>query len=290
LYDSFYKAIIGEGVWKERCKDNTRRLSTMIAEAYTLAMVHNHYFVWLYEFKANNPSTSIKTAYDHQVSEPTNEGDELLIEMFCGDLDLVEVSVPTQQQTNNDSSTDMEEKDQGTVAAGLLEFKLLLEEGETADTYKESKDHDQWILKAIQEQIDLEQQGTRDKAHYSKMNAILTTDTENHAYMDLRDQRKRKRQSKASLTDFTSSTKKSKKGSDEIKGWTNAGKQYVMEMLKEIKQDEDSGIHKKWDRMYKTLCNTVKDSKEKDEDEAESEQYFAVDPSILYGEVLSVSV
>jgi hypothetical protein len=72
------------------------------------------------------------------------------------------------------------------------------------------------------------------------------------------------------LTDFTSSTKKSKKGSDEIKGWTNAGKQYVMEMLKEIKQDEDSGIRKKWDRMYKTLCNTVKDGKDKDEDEAES--------------------
>jgi hypothetical protein len=60
--------------------------------------------------------------------------------MFCGDLDLVEVSVPTQQQTNNDSSTDTEEEDQGTAAAGLLEFKLLLEEGKTADAYKEAKD------------------------------------------------------------------------------------------------------------------------------------------------------
>ena len=181
-------------------------------------------------------------------------------------------------------------RDQGTAAAGLLEFKLLLEEGETADAYKEAKDHDQWILKAIQEQIDLVQQGTSDEACYSKMNTILTTDTENGAYMDLRDRCNRKRQSKASLTDFTSSTKKSKKGSDKIKGWTNAGKQYVMEMLKEIKQDEDSGICKKWDRMYKTLCNTVKDGKDKDKDEAESEQHFEVDPSVLYGEVLSVSV
>jgi hypothetical protein len=93
------------------------------------------------------------------------------------------------------------------------------------------------------------------------------------------------------LTDFRSSTKKSKKGSDEIKGWTNAGKQYVMEMLKEmIKQDKDSGICKKWDCMYKTLCNTVKDGKDKDKDEAESEPHFKVDPSVLYGEVLSVSV
>jgi hypothetical protein len=180
--------------------------------------------------------------------------------------------------------------DQGTVAAGLLEFELLLEEGETADAYKEAKDHDQWILKAIQEQIDLIQQGTSDEARYSKMNTILTTGTENGAYMDLRDRRKRKRQSKASLTDFTSSTKKSKKGSDKIKGWTNAGKQYVMEILKEIKQDKDSGIRKKWDRMYKTLCNTVKDGKDKDEDKVESEQHFKVDPSVLYGEVLLVSV
>jgi hypothetical protein len=87
-----------------------------------------------------------------------------------------------------------------------------------------------------------------------------------------------------------SSTKKSKKGSDKIKGWNNEGKQYVMEMLKEIKQDKDSGIRKKWDRMYKNLCNTVKDGKDKDEHEVESEQHFEVDPSVLYGEVLLVSV
>jgi hypothetical protein len=83
---------------------------------------------------------------------------------------------------------------------------------------------------------------------------------------------------------------KSKKGSNEIKGWTNAGKQYVMEMLKAIKQDEDSRICKKWDSMYNTLCNTVKDGKDKDEDEVESEQHFKVDLSVLYSEVLSMSV
>jgi hypothetical protein len=143
LYDSFCKAIVGEGVWKERCNNDTRRLSTMITEAYTLAMVHNHYFAWLYEFKANNPNTSIKTVCDNQVLEPTNKDDEQLIEMFCGDLDFVEVSVPMQQQTNDDSSMDAEEEDQRMAVAGLLEFKLLLEEGETADAYKGAKDNDQ---------------------------------------------------------------------------------------------------------------------------------------------------
>ncbi len=222
--------------------------------------------------------------------EPTNQDDEKLIEMFCGDLDFVEVSVPMQQQTNNDSSMDAEEEDQGMAAVGLLEFKLLLEEGETADAYKVAKDNNQQILKAIQEQIDLDQQGTSGEARYSKMNTILATDTENGADTDLWGWCKRKRKSKANLTDFTSSTKKSKKQSNMIKGWTNAGKQYVMEMLKAIKQDEDYRIHKKWDGMYKTLCNTVKDGKDKDEDEAESKQHFKVDLSVLYGEVLSMSV
>jgi hypothetical protein len=186
MYDSFCKAIVREGVWKERCNDDTRRLSTMIREAYTLAMMRIHYFAWLYEFKANNPNTSIKTVYDkNQVSEPTNQDDEQLIEMFYGDLDFVEVSVPMQWQTNDDSSMDTEEEDQGMAAAGLLEFKLFLEEGETADTSKVAKDNDQQILKAMQEQIDLDQQGTSDEARYSKMNTILATDTENGADTDL---------------------------------------------------------------------------------------------------------
>jgi hypothetical protein len=185
LYDSFCKAVVGEGDWKERCNNDTRRLNTMITEAYTLAMVHNHYFAWLYEFKANNPNTSIKTAYDNQVLEPTNQDDEKLIEMFCGDLDFVEMSVPMQQQTNDDSSMDAEEEDQGMAAVGLLEFKLLLEEGETVDAYKVAKDNNQQILKAIQEQIDLDQQGTSGEARYSKMNTILATDTENGADTDL---------------------------------------------------------------------------------------------------------
>jgi hypothetical protein len=215
------------------------------------------------------------TNFNLTVSEPTNQDDEQLKEMFCGDLDFVEVSVPKQWQTNDDSSMDAEEEDQGMAAAGLLEFRLLLEEGKTVDAYKEVKDNYQQILKAIQEQFDLDQQDTSNEAHYSKMNTILQpTDTENSAHMDLQGRCKRKQKSKASLMDFTSSTKKSKKGSNEIKGWTNAGKLYVMEMLKAIKQDEDSGICKKWDGMYKTLCNAVKDGKDKDEDEVESKQHF----------------
>jgi hypothetical protein len=122
------------------------------------------------------------------------------------------------------------------------------------------------------------------------MNTILATNTENSADMNLQGQCKRKQKSKAKLTDFTSSTKKSKKGSNKIKGWTNAGKQYVMAMLKAMKQDEDSRIHKKWDGIYKTLCNTVKDGKDKDEDEVESEQHLKVDLSVLYGGVVCVSV
>ena len=266
-------------------------------------VVRNHYFAWLYEFKASNPNTSIRTAYDDQVVAPegNDQGDEQLLQQFCGDLTFVEVSVPTQHL--NDESTDpnpdgedtggSNEEHQETAPAG--EFKLLLEDGETADAYKEARDHDQQILKGIQERIDLDQQGSADgssslKSHFSKMGAKLAEDSQAVAETDLRGRRKQKRKSKGSLTDFTSSTKKSKKGSDEIKGWTKAGKEYVVEMLGAIKRDEDAGIRKKWDSMYKTLCEAVKEREDKDEEEDEDEQHFQVDPNVLYAEVLSVSV
>jgi hypothetical protein len=37
---------------------------------------------------------------------------------------------------------------------------------------------------------------------------------------------------------FTSSTCKSKNGSDEIAGWSMEGKKFICEMFNEIKQDE----------------------------------------------------
>ena len=301
LYEYFCKAVVGNAVWNARCLESDKKLCTMIAEAYTLSMLRNHYFAWLFEFKATNPGTQIKTAYDTTPAvsaEAAGQGSagEQLIETFCGDLEVLEVSVPTQEQINSARARASSANQEQEEVVPPLEFKLLVEEGETADAYKEAKDHDQQILKAVQEQIDQDQQGTSGppsprtrptspKARFSKMSSLLADDS-TVAPTDARSRCQRKRKCKAELTDFTSSTKKSKKGSDEIKGWTDAGKQYVIEMLNTLKQDDEVGIRDKWAGMYRTLLETVKECKERDDDELESEQHIDVDPSVLYGEVM----
>jgi hypothetical protein len=99
--------------------------------------------------------------------------------------------------------------------------------------------------------------------------------------------RKRKRRSKSSMMEnFTSSTRKSKKGSDKITGWSVEGKRFVSRMLGEIRKDEQDGIHKKWKDMYKKISKATKQGKAQrvDEDD-ESEEQFDVDENVLYMEV-----
>jgi hypothetical protein len=67
------------------------------------------------------------------------------------------------------------------------------------------------------------------------------------------------------LRDFTSTpTRKSKKGHSKIMGWSPEGKRYVHDVFNDISQDEESGICEKWEKMYKTLCEAVVQSNEKD--------------------------
>jgi hypothetical protein len=75
--------------------------------------------------------------------------------------------------------------------------------------------------------------------------------------------KKQKRKSKSGMTAFTSSARKSKMGSDEIDGWSIEGKKFVCELFNEIKQDEQSGVHKKWEDVYKRMCKATKQDKAK---------------------------
>jgi hypothetical protein len=38
-------------------------------------------------------------------------------------------------------------------------------------------------------------------------------------------------------------TKKRKKASDRLRGWTDEGRKFVADMMKKIKSDVDSGLH-----------------------------------------------
>jgi len=52
--------------------------------------------------------------------------------------------------------------------------------------------------------------------------------------------------------------RKRKKGSSKIMGWLTKEKQYVRDVHKEIKSDEDSNICEKWENMYKKICQAAK--------------------------------
>jgi len=301
LNQGTYKPTIGGAVWNRREVEN-KRPGTMIAEAYAKAVLRNHYFAWVYEFKAQNPNANLKTEYELppvQVSQGTNDGNiveqpgdeeqgQAPIKLFCSDLDGVEVSVPTVPTILGAANRD-------AAAGGAAEaredqeFKLLVNEGATADAYKAASEHDQVILKTIQEKFEEDRTGNGSGrtclSFFLKMSAKLVEDAANpETTVPL--QKKRKRDSKSGLTmKFTSSTRKSKKGTDEIKGWSAEGQRYVAEMFTKIRQDERSGIRQKWEVMYKRLCEAVESRRGINGGGNEDEDEFEIDPDVLYEEV-----
>jgi len=82
------------------------------------------------------------------------------------------------------------------------------------------------------------------------------------------------------------STKKSKKDSSKkdvvkTRGWSDEARKFMVKMTKDIKRDVDSKAHGKWEKVYKKICSTVKESDDQESDEEEVE----ADYSVLYCEV-----
>jgi hypothetical protein len=75
------------------------------------------------------------------------------------------------------------------------------------------------------------------------------------------------------------------KGSDEIARWSMEGKKFVCELFNEIKQEEQSGVRKKWEDAYKCMCKATKQDKAKAVDDDEFEAPFEMDANMLYMEV-----
>lgn len=80
-----------------------------------------------------------------------------------------------------------------------------------------------------------------------------------------------------------SGTKDSNQESKKFKGWSDKGKEFMVTMMKEIKDDIESGLHRQWEKMYQKICKAVKqfdNSQVKD-----GPQNYEVDYDILYCEV-----
>jgi len=81
------------------------------------------------------------------------------------------------------------------------------------------------------------------------------------------------------------SAKKSKKESDKFKGWSDDARTFFKKMATEIGEDVASGLHRKWEKLYKQICEGKKRMEEQLVIEEAGEEEEEEDDSVLYCEV-----
>jgi hypothetical protein len=243
----FLKAAIGNVTWKKRLAEDNTRLATQAIEAYANAVVNNHCFAFLYIYFMKNPDSTLITEYNKLLplgntarTDMSRRGSSVTStaasesvnaamathNLFCADLELIEVSVPKWDDTVNNEN-----------------FKVLLphDKGdEESDEIKSAKEHDKGIAKEIKDLIERDRQpgGTGDGSSrlssYVKMKSMVQNDREAllsaSTMPNKRRVQKKSRASKMSLRDFTKGSRKSKRNSDAILGWSPQGKQYLQAM------------------------------------------------------------
>jgi hypothetical protein len=95
---------------------------------------------------------------------------------------------------------------------------------------------------------------------------------------------KKKRKSMMELKKYTgSASKKTKQDSDKFKGWSKEGKAFTVKMTKAIKDDLESGAHRKWEKLYKKIFDAINKSDQIDQGSSSSDD--EMDYSVLYAEV-----
>jgi hypothetical protein len=93
------------------------------------------------------------------------------------------------------------------------------------------------------------------------------------------------------LQEFTKASRKSKKDSDIsdiIMGWTSQGKQYMQTMRCVINGEEESGVCKKWENVYKKMCKVVELNKEEGLKGDKDGKQFEMEETLMYSEFVEV--
>jgi len=210
---------------------------------------------------------------DRQGGNDADHQQEIEIDLYCWSLVLSDCEILVPVTTTDD-------------------FNILLLSTADPTVHKAVHDHDQEISKGIKAKIESDQQGNSGDGHYTrhdsykKMSQMVNQDKPLINQENVANAKKRKRKSKSGMTAYMSSTRKSKKGSDKNAGWLAEGKKLVFELFQEIKQDETSGICKKWEIAYKHMSKVTKQDKAKAvDDDDKVEAPFDMDVNMLYMEV-----
>jgi hypothetical protein len=106
--------------------------------------------------------------------------------------------------------------------------------------------------------------------------------------LDKKRAQQQSRASKTSLREFTKASRKSKKDSDVIMGWMSQGKQYMQTMRRVINGEEESGVRKKWETVYKNMCKAVELNEEEGLEGDEGGKQFEMEETLMYSEFVEV--
>ena len=296
FFEFFLRAAIGNATWKKRLEEDETRLATQAIEAYANAVVNNHYFAFLYTYFMNNPNSTLRTEYDEvpQLTQTRQAADTTSTSMhnlFCADLDFIEVSVPGSAANTGGNAITQEQDD----------FKLLPppneEDGESDEERKSAREHDEAVAKEIKDLIDRDRpggngDGTSRLSYFLKMKSKLEEDRRALLSavtpLDKKRAQQQSRASKTSLREFTKASRKSKKDSDVIMGWTLQGKQYMQTMRRVINGEEESGVRKKWETVYKKMCKAVELNEEEGLEGDEGGEQFEMEETLMYSEFAEV--
>jgi hypothetical protein len=125
---------------------------------------------------------------------------------------------------------------------------------------------------------------------YKKVKSMLMADTLTTTMPEMSSQSaakeftKKKRKSMMELKKYTgSASKKTKLDSDKFKGWSEEGKAFMVKMTKAIKDDVESGVHGKWEKLCKKICDAINKSDQIDQGSSSSDD--KMDYSVLYAKV-----
>jgi len=255
FYEYFFKAVVGECIWKRLLAEN-KRLGTTVLEAFTQGMLANNYHAWRYDYMLKNPGITLRTEYDLLEETSDEEGANDDERIFCADLDAFEIAAPNEN---------------------IRVFKLILD-GQSADN-----EHEMVQEAAEEARKEALANASNNTRKHSKANLMLTTREDTSPRASASEVKKKKRKSMMDLKMYTGlGAKKSRRDNDKFKGWSDEGKRFVLKMTKEIKEDVDSGVHGEWEKMYRKINELVKTS---DEQEEEVESGEVVDYGGLYCEL-----
>jgi hypothetical protein len=240
FYDFFFKSSVGDSQWKASCleaKDDTDRLAPPQGEAFTMLVLKNNYFAWLWEAKS---SFKNDLASDYDYNEPLHGKKVFIGEAF---LPKTEINLDRPEGALDDKKkTTAQFGEKVLVREGAPLFQQLRRN--TRATIKEArqKARESQKYQHLKKQLE-EQEGEGGEHHHHEDNEEDKEDEDDDegGQQDNSDaaaeQRIKRRKVLKSFREYTNP----KEDEGKFKGWSHRASSDMAKLQAAVKADEDKG-------------------------------------------------